>query len=301
MAQYFDLCAYDGTTRAANILLGLPFHDSIQKIQHCMDECNTIIIDNLQECVLGAELDVLEPYKHKILVLTGGSHQDHPWLRIKSVPNWMWYFESPWYHDRGYHLYQPNLSQCAKLFFMPIRRRKPGRELIYRQLHDLLQHDAIFSYVDHGIELPGMPESHRDDQRWFNSDWYDKTLFSVVNEDSNDQEPKIFTEKSCKPLAFYHPFLLVAQKGVLSMIRDAGFVTFPELFDESYDVLDNLSDRVAAVEHAIRSFDRSAARSSHVIQKVKHNHDRFFDQALVHACVTEEVIEPLIDFITGSH
>lgn len=298
MAQYFDLQSHNQVVKHQNILLGIPLRENIEKVKDSIDSSRWIIIDNLQECDIPVGIDLLEPYKDKILLLTMGSHPNHPWLRVISVPNWMWYFESLWYRARGYHQYQPNLSECPRLFFMPIRTAKPGRELIYNRLRDLLGHDAIFSYVDRGIELPGIPDVHRYDQRWFNPQWYDNTLFSVVNEDSSDVEPKVFSEKSCKPLAFYHPFILMAQQGVLEMIRDAGFQTFPELFDESYDLVPDLTARADFVNQQIRSVDRSSARSPEVMEKLKHNHNRFFDQHLVFDLIEKEVINPMIDFLS---
>lgn len=301
MGKYFVMEPYDPDIRSQNILLGLDYingySENIEKIKHSLDDCRSIIIDNLQECHIPASLEVLKPYRDKILMLTMGEH-DHPWLNIVSVTNWMWYFESPWYHDRQYHLYQPNLSNDPRLFFMPIRRKSVGRELSYTRLRDLLDRDAIFSYVERGITLPGIPDQHKEDQRWFNPQWYDNTLFSVINEDSDDDAPKLYSEKTCKALAFYHPFVIVGQQGVLKMVQQAGFETFPELFDESYDSISNLHDRVLVIERQIRTFDRSSARSPSVIEKLKHNHDRFFDQALIYRHIEKEVIFPVLDFLS---
>jgi len=302
MGKYFILEPYNKDDISPNILLGLDetardLKGGIEKIKNSLDGCQSIIIDNLQECLLPASLELLKPYKDKILMLTMGEH-NHPWLNTISVPDWMWYQESPMYLSRNYHLYQPALSDSPKLFFMPIRRRKLGRELCYQRLKDLLDHNAIYSYVERGITLPGIPEENKDDQRWFNPDWYNNTLFSIINEDSNDTFPKLYSEKTCKALAFYHPFILVAQQGVLKLIKQAGFETFPELFDETYDLLPNLYDRMNLIEKQIRTFDRSSARSPAVIERLQHNYYRFFDQKLIHQRIEKEVIFPILDFVS---
>lgn len=300
MSQFFDLKPFNNTQPCENILINNFSQNNLEKIKKNLDSCRCIIIDNLQEIFYSEEwnLDLLEPYKDKILMFTIGANK-HPWLNIVKVPNWFWYFESAWYHSRQYHLYSPKLVVNPKLFFMPMRRTSVGRALIYNKLKDILNEDSIYSFVERGIELPGIPEEHKNDQRWFNSKWYDSTLFSVVNEDSLDYKPRIYTEKTCKPIAFYHPFILMAQQGVLKMIKDAGFETFPELFDESYDDLPNIQDRANFVNTQIRSFDPSKARSDIIVEKLRYNHNRFFDQNLVYDRIKKEVIEPLLDFLAS--
>jgi hypothetical protein len=300
MSQFFDLQPYDHTQHCENILINDFSPNNLTKIKASLETCRYIILDNLQEIFYDQEwnLDLLEPFKEKILMFTIGANV-HPWLNIVKVPNWFWYFESPWYYSRNYHLYTPKLANDPKLFFMPVRRTSVGRELLYNYLDDMLEEQSIYSYVERGKTLPGIPDEHKEDQRWFNNEWYDNTLFSVVNEDSFDYKPRIFTEKTCKPLAFHHPFILLAQQGVLKMIQDAGFETFPELFDESYDNLPSIQERVKFVNTQIRSFDISQARSNIVVEKLQHNHARFFDQHLVFDCIKKEVVDPLFDFLNS--
>jgi hypothetical protein len=69
------------------------------------------------------------------------------------------------------------------------------------------------------------------------------------------------------------------------------------LFDESYDNVPSIQERAKLVNTQIRSFDVSQARSNIVVEKLKHNHDRFFDQHLVFDCIKKEVVDPLLDFL----
>ena len=43
------------------------------------------------------------------------------------------------------------------------------------------------------------------------------------------------TEKTYKPIAFLQPFILLGAAGSLQHIKDMGFKTFDEFWDESYD------------------------------------------------------------------
>jgi hypothetical protein len=64
---------------------------------------------------------------------------------------------------------------------------------------------------------------------------YDKSWFSVVTETEMRPKPSRITEKSVKPLANFHPMLVLGNPGSLAMIRSYGFATFEDVFDESYD------------------------------------------------------------------
>lgn len=72
-----------------------------------------------------------------------------------------------------------------------------------------------------------------------NPEWISNTYFSVVTETgSGDGQPQV-TEKIYKLMFFCHPFIVVGPRGHLAALRRYGFKTFPELFDESYDTMDD--------------------------------------------------------------
>lgn len=298
VSKYFNFQPYtpDANTSGASIILNLPYQDTIRSLsKSSLDQCKFIIIDNLQECFY-CGLEELQPWADKVILLTGGKHKSHLWDKVINTQDWFWYYESLWYKMLEYDKYIPAPSSQQKLFLMPMRRIKPGRDMIYSKLKDLLN-DAIWSYVDRGKELPNYLDSNKEDQRFFNPAWYNDTMFSIVNEDSNDNEPLIWTEKTCKPIAFYHPFILVAQQGVLEMIKQAGFETFPELFDESYDSMSSLKDRVNCVTRQVHQFDPAELLNPIVQEKLKFNHDRFFNVELVKQNLINQVLDPLSGYL----
>jgi hypothetical protein len=88
-----------------------------------------------------------------------------------------------------------------------------------------------------------------------NNDWslghknyYERSFCSVVNETyiDNDCDP-FFTEKVFKPIAYLHPFLLFSSAGALEYLKDLGFQTFSDYFDESYDNIQNAQIRFEAI------------------------------------------------------
>lgn len=299
ISKWFDIRLYDPSAdlRDASLMLGLPYKDTLKIVStDHLDQCRCILVDNLQEGAFSG-LEFLEPWADKTLIMSGGVYTTHkPWPNFLNIPEWFWYFESPWYQSKDYHLYEPDLDSKKRLFFMPIRRSKIGRELIFAAVNDLLE-NAVWSFVEKGVSLPGYPDDNLDDQRWFNPDWYDSTFFSVVNEDSDDTTPLIMTEKTFKPIAFFHPFVVVSQPGLLALVRKSGFLSWPELFDESYDDIPDLRTRVEHVNQQIRKFDRDMFYAPEIQEKLKYNRNRFFDQHLIFQNLTQRLVYPVLEFI----
>ena len=64
---------------------------------------------------------------------------------------------------------------------------------------------------------------------------YDESWFSAVTETEMRGRRSRITEKVIKPLVNFHPLLVLGNPGSLALVRSYGFVTFDDIFDESYD------------------------------------------------------------------
>jgi hypothetical protein len=73
---------------------------------------------------------------------------------------------------------------------------------------------------------------------------YIDTYFSLVSETVFDYPYSLRSEKIYKPLAIGHPFIAVANRGFYRDLRRAGFQTYHNLIDESFDSIDNAQDRI---------------------------------------------------------
>lgn len=69
----------------------------------------------------------------------------------------------------------------------------------------------------------------------YTSEYYKQTLVSIVTETNFTANECTLTEKSFKPLLHKHPFIIIGVPGALQGLRDLGFKTFGEFWDESYD------------------------------------------------------------------
>ena len=113
--------------------------------------------------------------------------------------------------------------------------------------------------------------------------FYD-SYFSIVTESHYADSPGslnlAFTEKTWKVITNFHPFLLVGAKNSLSKLREYGFETFPELFDEGYD--DSSDER--RVEDITNGLNRTLLLSISELdniyysmeEKLVHNFHHFF-------------------------
>lgn len=109
---------------------------------------------------------------------------------------------------------------------------------------------CIYKGVVLSKKIDPMGKFHIETDGWecFNYHITEKSYFNVVTEtqheyDNPDYNGLHITEKTYKAL-ISQPFIIVGQYGHLEKVRELGFQTYPELFDESYDLIENPKDRI---------------------------------------------------------
>ena len=272
--RYFDIEYYDSDKtydRPGKVFVVNWQNADDDYCKQLKDQGHRVVVDNLWEY----------PQQHK---------KNYHWLENL---NWFWYNESIWWRSLGYHRYQPTKTY-SNLAFMPIRRQDSVRDKIITNLGDRLD-NFIWSYRDQLLpnDITATQYNH---QRFVNPDWYDDTYFSLVVESSMIGICKRLGEKSFKPIAYRHPFLLMGGYGSLKKLRSLGFETYENLFDESYDKIYNFDLRLDAIIKNIDNFEPQPYDSL-TQSKLQHNHAHFFDRELVESRIVSEIIEPLIHYI----
>jgi hypothetical protein len=76
---------------------------------------------------------------------------------------------------------------------------------------------------------------------------YSSTQLEIVLETLFDDNRIQVTEKSLRPIACGHPFMLLATAGSLEYLRSYGFETFGQHIDESYDTIQNPVSRMRSI------------------------------------------------------
>ena len=101
------------------------------------------------------------------------------------------------------------------------------------------------------------------------------------------------TEKTFKPIFGMQPFIVVTNCGFLSYLRDLGFKTFPEFFDESYDEVEDPIKRFYMVLDEIKKVCSLSNEELHnkyysIFDKLEYNRNRLLE------------ISTNLDFVVGN-
>lgn len=95
-------------------------------------------------------------------------------------------------------------------------------------------------------------------------DHYTSTFCSLVTETLYDT---IFlTEKIYKPILMGHPFILLGAPGTLQYLRNLGFKTFSNWWDESYDTTENLFERCNKIAEILNNLNN---KTSHQLRLIR--------------------------------
>jgi hypothetical protein len=83
--------------------------------------------------------------------------------------------------------------------------------------------------------------------------YYEKSLINIVSETYFINKVIHITEKTYKPIAFMQPFIMIAAPYSLRHVKDLGFKTFDEFWDETYDNETNNIIRMNKIVELVRS------------------------------------------------
>ena len=90
-------------------------------------------------------------------------------------------------------------------------------------------------------------------------EYFSNSYFSLVTEniffadlEFNGQQQRFLSENTFKPIVMKHPFMLLASVRSLAYLKKLGYRTFNGLIDESYDTIENDTDRFLAVTNEIQ-------------------------------------------------
>jgi hypothetical protein len=161
-----------------------------------------------------------------------------------------------------------NTSNKPYRFLFLNGRARPHRTALIQQLDNLLD-QALWSCLDGDrtrtlpaeYEFPFFTDSKVNAQGWvkpqlFNNLWgeiylhspaYRDTYFSLVTETVFYRAWSFRTEKIAKCLYIGHPWICAANPGFYRDLRNLGFRTFDPIIDESFDRIDDPTDRLARI------------------------------------------------------
>ena len=104
-------------------------------------------------------------------------------------------------------------------------------------------------------------------ETWFNNQIPEELVKEYPN------TPLKITEKTWRALLF-HPFIILGCPYTLRYLRGLGFKTFPEFFDESYDMIEDVRERYEAVLKNILELNKKS------LEELKEMYDSVYDKIL---------------------
>ena len=212
---------------------------------------------------------------HKIL-LVGGGDMDPTWpcLQYESFLPKVLNYDQNLLAQQQYRDQYSTDRPCKFLFLNG--RARPHRKYLLERLADLL-HQAIWTNLDTGngaIKLLDSKYEFADfdvnidttdlafvKHRLFpHNVWGDvimearpylDTYFSLVTETVHAYPYSFRTEKTWKPVAIGHPWIVAANQGFYKDMHNLGFQSFGHVIDESFDRIENNQDRLERVAEIV--------------------------------------------------
>jgi len=111
-----------------------------------------------------------------------------------------------------------------------------------KQLH--VKNNLLFSKNIKNKSISGVPNSN--ESRW-RADFLQESLVYLISETVGDYPHVYLSEKTWKAFASKTPFMLAGAKNSLKILKDKGFKTFHDFWDENYDNIPNFYLRSKAI------------------------------------------------------
>jgi hypothetical protein len=126
----------------------------------------------------------------------------------------------------------------------------------------------------------------------FDTNDYNSTEIEVVLETLFDDNRLHLTEKSLRPIACGHPFIIAGTYGSLAYLRSYGFQTFDTVWDESYDAIQDPLARLHAIVNLMKQIadwdtDTKISKMSQARSVADYNRKHFFSQEFNNVIIDE--------------
>lgn len=133
-------------------------------------------------------------------------------------------------------------------------------------------------------------------------DTYLNTYFSIVTETMFYEDSGYISEKTWKPIAQFHPFIIFGRPGVLAKLKELGFKTFDKWWDESYDTIEDNDNRFEMVYNQVKKIQSlSHEELIKMIEEMKdvllHNNQLFLEYGQNGNTISENVVKEIKNIV----
>jgi hypothetical protein len=215
------------------------------------------------------------------------AEHDSTLLKKNQVQKQFLIYNRAWSNSREYRLkfsellVQHNLINQCLTKFNPVDQGMHYRDYEFK--------NPSFQVANYGLEnYFQLNHSHSASSADFDIDDYASTEIEVVLETLFDDTRNHLTEKSLRPIACGQPFILVSTPGSLEYLKNYGFETFSDVFDESYDKeLDPLSRLEKIIKLMKNMKNLTDSEKTQLYDIALRNKQRFFSAEFQQVVVDE--------------
>lgn len=185
-------------------------------------------------------------WSHAVIALDWFRYARHVKLKKQYKKTFLVYNRA-WSGTREYRLrlaellVQHNLQDLCQTSFNPI---EPELRIHYNQ-HEFKNPAWLPQTVPEDYFPTNQATSHYSAD--FDINDYNGTDIEVVLETLFDDDRIHLTEKSLRPIAVAQPFILASTTGSLEYLHSYGFKTFGNVWDESYDLVEDPAERLIQI------------------------------------------------------
>ena len=189
-------------------------------------------------------------------------------------------------HRQAFYLRLNELGLIEKSMMSWLDRYNDIPDLSLHAVSHVMMHDFRLKYSEDECELLkkkvvlDFEELPGRKQAFLTNDTYTNTWYSLVMETLFEKDVNFVTEKTYQPIINYHPFLIASTPYALRNLRDDGYETFPEIFDESYDEETDTAKRfhmlIKEVQKSCTPGFEEKFKQPSVREKLMHNRKNFF-------------------------
>jgi hypothetical protein len=211
----------------------------------------------------------------------------------------------------GFLVEKDLLDKGLSSFFYYDEEQLPQKyidEYTYDEIEDKTVISKIQKIIPYSFDLIGKGsylEEFNVDSNGINITSQFSTYFNIVTENQwesgkpSTPQTIFLTEKICKPLFLFQPFIVIGQRGALKQLKRLGFKTFegpyPMHIDESYDEVIDFDERFIMIEKEIKRLCDMSLEEIHkwyweMEDILLHNHNNFIK-------IQEQGPKKFIDFM----
>ncbi len=169
-----------------------------------------------------------------------------------------------------------------------------GYELLTKKHCTVEEWNSLRPYSDVGDPTPPpiVPPQNSFGQIWNIA--YSKIALEIVLETTDWPGSFHLTEKTCRPIYYKRPFIMVGARGFMQKLREMGFRTFENLIPNHYEKFDHCVDQAfECLDLTYQRYGTYGTRPDNLLDvcqgDVEHNYNRLIELATEHK-LSQDVI-----------